>query len=99
MLDTHLEKGLEMNWLDVMFGIGTILAITIIVVSVILYFRKQPDPKEIKTRIDAMNLQFDSFLYIMADDGKDTVVNRHLQRRADHLEKHAAKMRERANNR
>ena len=60
-------------------------------------FGKRMSPKEFETRVDAMQLEVDACFYIMADDGKDKVVNRHLQKRADHLEKHAAKMRARAN--
>ena len=52
---------------------------------------------EVEKRIDALNLDVLSCFYIMADDGKDKLVNRHLQKRADHLEQHAAKMRQRAN--
>lgn len=60
-------------------------------------FGKRMSPKEFETSVDAMQLEVDACFYIMADDGKDKVVNRHLQKRADHLEKHAAKMRARSN--
>ena len=53
------------------------------------------DAREAEKRLNAASLDLDSCFYIAADNGKDSVVNRHLQRRAEHLEKHAAKMRER----
>lgn len=61
------------------------------------WFKKQPSPKEVEKRIDALNLDVLSCFYIMADDGKDKLVNRHLQKRADHLEQHYERMAKRAN--
>jgi hypothetical protein len=60
------------------------------------WFKNKMSPKEFETRVNANGLDLDACFYILADNGKDTVVNRHLQRRADHLEQHASKMRERA---
>ncbi len=60
-------------------------------------FKKQPSPKQLDDQLNRVGVLLDACYYIVADDGKDTVVNRHLQKRADHLEQHYEKMKKRAN--
>jgi len=60
-------------------------------------FGKRSSPKEVDDQLNRMGVLLDACFYIAADDGKDTVVNRHLQKRADHLEQHYDKMAKRAN--
>jgi hypothetical protein len=60
-------------------------------------FGKRPSPKEVDDQLNRTGVLLDACFYIAADDGKDTVVNRHLQKRADHLEEHYKRMAKRVN--
>lgn len=53
--------------------------------------RKQ-EVDDVELLIDSTAIRLDSCFYIAAHNGKDTVVNRRLQKRADELEKIADKL-------
>jgi hypothetical protein len=61
--------------------------------------KREASPEEVDSALNRIDVLLDACVYIEADDGKDTVVNRHLQKRADHLEQHYEKMAKRAKRR
>lgn len=57
------------------------------------FFQKQKDKEiSLEVRLDSMIVRLDSLPYIMADDGKDKVVNRHLFKRSEELGRKADRL-------
>lgn len=57
------------------------------------FFQKRRDrERSVDVRLDSISTRIDSFFYIVADDGKGTVVNRHLFKRSEDLERKADRL-------
>ena len=59
-------------------------------------FKKQSRPKQAETLLDSLNATVLECLCIMADDGKDKLVNHHLQERADKFSRKVHQLKRRA---
>ena len=59
-------------------------------------FKKPPKPKQVESLLDSVNSTILECLCIMADDGKDKLVNRHLQECANNFSRKAHQLKRRA---
>jgi hypothetical protein len=83
-------------WWAAVLGIALGGLVTMFVAHKLGLFKKVPSPQELDTRFDSLNASLNACFYMLADNGKDTVVNRHLSRRADEHERKAKRLKTRA---